>query len=152
MPLSKNEIRRRATAFAHEWRDAHNEEADAKSFWDGFLQVFGIPRRRVAVFEQLVKKLDQRHGYINPCPLLQGQRILTMAGKNTVKHVLTPHVIWSLLLTVGYESQIRSRPGGSSKKVTDCVRLSVVKSSHNLKSHSRYKFTTFVRWMCQPED
>ena len=60
MPLSKNEIRRRATAFAHEWRDASNEDADAKSFWDDFLKVFGIPRRRVAVFEQLVKKLDER--------------------------------------------------------------------------------------------
>lgn len=76
MPLSKNEIRRRANAFAHEWHDAHNEDADAKSFWDGFLQVFGIPRRRVAVFEQLVKKLDQRHGYID----------LFWPGKLVVEH------------------------------------------------------------------
>ncbi|MBL7980770.1 MAG: class I SAM-dependent DNA methyltransferase [Flavobacteriales bacterium] len=76
MPLSKNEIRRRATAFAHEWRDAHNEDADAKSFWDGFLQVFGIPRKRVAVFEQLVKKLDDRQGYID----------LYWPGKLVVEH------------------------------------------------------------------
>lgn len=76
MPLSKNEIRRRATAFAHEWRDAHNEDADAKSFWDGFLQVFGIPRKRVAVFEQLVKKLDHRQGYID----------LYWPGKLVVEH------------------------------------------------------------------
>jgi len=76
MPLSKNEIRRRATAFAHEWKDATNEEAEAKSFWDGFLQVFGIPRRRVAVFEQLVKKLDERHGFID----------LYWPGKLVVEH------------------------------------------------------------------
>jgi hypothetical protein len=76
MPLSKNDIRKRATAFAHEWRDAHNEVADAKSFWDGFLNVFGIPRRRVAVFEQLVKKLDERHGYID----------LYWPGKLVVEH------------------------------------------------------------------
>ncbi|MBX2980316.1 MAG: class I SAM-dependent DNA methyltransferase [Flavobacteriales bacterium] len=76
MPLSKNEIRKRATAFAHEWRDAHNEDADAKSFWDGFLNVFGVPRKRVAVFEQLVKKLDDRQGYID----------LYWPGKLVVEH------------------------------------------------------------------
>ncbi|MCW5898693.1 MAG: class I SAM-dependent DNA methyltransferase [Flavobacteriales bacterium] len=76
MPLSKNEIRRRATAFAHEWRDAHSEDADAKSFWDGFLQVFGVNRRRVSYFEQIVKKLDQEHGFID----------LYWPGKLVVEH------------------------------------------------------------------
>jgi hypothetical protein len=76
MPLSKNEIRRRATAFAHEWKDAANEDAEAKSFWDAFLNVFGIPRKRVAVFEQLVKKLDDRQGYID----------LYWPGKLVVEH------------------------------------------------------------------
>jgi len=32
MPLSNNGIRRRAVAFAREWKDATNEEAEAMSF------------------------------------------------------------------------------------------------------------------------
>ncbi len=58
MPLSRIEIRRRATAFAKEWADTSDEDAEAKSFWDGFFNVFGVPRKRVATFEHHVKKLD----------------------------------------------------------------------------------------------
>jgi hypothetical protein len=65
MPLSWNEIRDRATAFARDWKHAENEDADAKSFWDAFFDVFGVPRRRVASFERRVKKLDGKDGYID---------------------------------------------------------------------------------------
>ena len=65
MPLSWNEIRDRATAFARDWKHAENEDAEAKSFWDGFFDVFGVPRRRVASFERRVKKLDGKDGYID---------------------------------------------------------------------------------------
>lgn len=65
MPLSWNEIKSRAVAFSKEWELETNEDAEAKSFWDGFFNVFGISRRRVATFEQLVKKLDNREGYID---------------------------------------------------------------------------------------
>ncbi len=65
MPLSWNEIKARATAFSKEWQDESNEDAEAKSFWDGFFDVFGISRRRVATFEQQVKKIDDRQGYID---------------------------------------------------------------------------------------
>jgi hypothetical protein len=65
MPLSWNEIRDRATAFARDWKQAENEDADAKSFWDAFFDVFGVPRRRVASFERRVKKLDGKDGYID---------------------------------------------------------------------------------------
>jgi hypothetical protein len=65
MPLSWNEIRDRATAFTRDWRQAENEDADAKSFWDAFFEVFGVPRRRVASFERRVKKLDGKDGYID---------------------------------------------------------------------------------------
>lgn len=51
MPLSWNEIRDRALAFSREWSDETSEDAEAKSFWDGFFNVFGITRRRVASFE-----------------------------------------------------------------------------------------------------
>ena len=37
----------------------------AKSFSDAFFNVFGVPCKRVATFEQRVKKLDGRSGYID---------------------------------------------------------------------------------------
>ena len=55
MPLSWNEIKSRATAFSNEWKDEVSEDAEAKSFWDGFFNIFGISRRRVATFEHAVK-------------------------------------------------------------------------------------------------
>ncbi len=54
MPLSWNEIRNRALAFSKEWADESSEDAEAKSFWGDFFNVFGISRRRVASFEEPV--------------------------------------------------------------------------------------------------
>ncbi len=65
MPLSWNEIKSRAVAFSQEWKDEVSEDAEAKSFWDDFFNVLGISRRRIAVFEQQVKKLDNKAGYID---------------------------------------------------------------------------------------
>jgi len=36
MPLSWNEIKSRALAFSKEWELESSEDAEAKSFWDGF--------------------------------------------------------------------------------------------------------------------
>ena len=60
MPLSRREIRSRATRFAREWAGVSSEDAEAKSFWDDFFNVFGVPRRRVASFEHHVKKLSSK--------------------------------------------------------------------------------------------
>ena len=65
MPLSWNEIKNRAIAFSQEWQEETSENAEAKSFWDSFFNVFGISRRRVATFEQSVKKLDKKQGFID---------------------------------------------------------------------------------------
>jgi len=65
MPLSWNEIKSRATAFSKEWEDEVSEDAEAKSFWDDFFNIFGISRRRVATFEQQVKKIDAKTGFID---------------------------------------------------------------------------------------
>ncbi|HCE66982.1 MAG: methylase [Geobacteraceae bacterium GWC2_55_20] len=65
MPLSWNEIRDRALAFSREWATECSEDAEAKSFWDGFFSVFGITRRRVASFEAPVKKDDGHGGFID---------------------------------------------------------------------------------------
>ncbi|MCU0427347.1 MAG: class I SAM-dependent DNA methyltransferase [Candidatus Kapabacteria bacterium] len=64
-PLSWNEITQRAIAFTREWQNETSEDAEAKSFWDAFFNVFGVSRRRVASFEQPVKKDDGKQGYID---------------------------------------------------------------------------------------
>jgi hypothetical protein len=65
MPLSWNEIKTRAAVFSKEWENEVSEDAEAKSFWDDFFNVFGIGRRRVATFEQQVKKIDNKTGFID---------------------------------------------------------------------------------------
>lgn len=65
MPLSWNEIRHNAVAFARDWTDEAREDAEAKTFWDEFFRVFGIKRRLVASFEEPVKKLSGTWGYID---------------------------------------------------------------------------------------
>jgi hypothetical protein len=65
MALSWNEIKERAVAFSKEWAGTSNEEADAKPFLEAFFNVFGITRKRVALFEHRVKKLNATDGYID---------------------------------------------------------------------------------------
>jgi len=65
MRLSWNEIRARAAHFAEEWKDAHYEKGEAHTFYNEFFEVFGVTRRRVASFEEPVKKLDGKHGFID---------------------------------------------------------------------------------------
>lgn len=65
MPLNWNEIKKRAIEFSKEWENATSESAEAKSFWDDFFNIFGITRRRLASFEEPVKKLDETYGFID---------------------------------------------------------------------------------------
>ena len=65
MALAWNEIKDRALAFSRDWAKAESEDADAKPFWIEFFQVFGINQRRIGSFEQKVKKLGDRDGYID---------------------------------------------------------------------------------------
>ncbi len=61
-PLSWNEIRARAREFAANWRGVSREKAEAQTFWNEFFAVFGLSRRRVASFEENVKKAGDRRG------------------------------------------------------------------------------------------
>jgi hypothetical protein len=79
MPISPNEMKKRALAFSKEWADASNEEADAKEFLVQFLNIFDIARRRVATFEHRVKKLDDGDGYIDL--LWKGTLLVEMKSK-----------------------------------------------------------------------
>ena len=48
MPLSWNEIKGRAIAFAKEWSTASDERAEAQSFWIEFFTVFGLSPKRIS--------------------------------------------------------------------------------------------------------
>ena len=63
--LSWNEIKDRAISFSKEWSNETRERAEKDSFWNDFFNVFGISRRRVATFEEPVKKLSGSKGFID---------------------------------------------------------------------------------------
>ena len=65
MPLTLNEIRKRAMEFSKEWQHESREKAEAQTFWNEFFNIFGITRRRIAGFEEPVKKLDEKGGSID---------------------------------------------------------------------------------------
>ncbi len=65
MRLSWNEIRVRAATFAQEWADAGYEKGETQLFYRDFLDIFGVPVRRVASFEEHVKLLDNKYGFID---------------------------------------------------------------------------------------
>ncbi len=65
MPLSWNEIRSRAITFTKEWESESRERAEKDTFWNQFFNVFGLTRRRVATFEEPVKKLNDKYGFID---------------------------------------------------------------------------------------
>ena len=60
MPLSLNEIKDRALAFSREWEGERSENAEAQTFWNEFFNVFGVSRRRLASFEEPVKRARKR--------------------------------------------------------------------------------------------
>ena len=65
MRLGWNEIRARAARFAETWKAAHYERGESQTFYNEFFEVFGITRRRVASFEEPVKKLGDDRGFID---------------------------------------------------------------------------------------
>ena len=62
---SAPDIRRRLTAFAKEWANAHSEAADAKLFWARFYECFGIRPESATIFEKAVDKLGGARGFID---------------------------------------------------------------------------------------
>ena len=65
MALSWSEIKDRAIRFSKEWENETSEDAEAKSFLDGFFDIFGRNRRRIASFETRVKKQGDKDGFID---------------------------------------------------------------------------------------
>lgn len=65
MRLSWNTIRANAAVFAREWADARYERGDTQTFYNEFFEIFGVKRRKVATFEEPVKKLGDKQGFID---------------------------------------------------------------------------------------
>jgi len=65
MSLSWNEIRTRAIQFSKDWSGEKREGAESQSFWNDFFNVFGVRRRTVAAFEEKVRNLKGRFGFID---------------------------------------------------------------------------------------
>jgi hypothetical protein len=65
MHLSWNEIRARAARFADEWSDSGYEKGQTQLFYQALFNVFGVPIRRVATFEEPVRKLGDKRGYMD---------------------------------------------------------------------------------------
>ena len=63
--LSQAEIKDRAITFVKEWENETREKAESQTFWNEFFNIFGINRRRVASYEEPVKKLGDRKGSID---------------------------------------------------------------------------------------
>ena len=84
MALTWLEIKGRAKAFAEEWKDAHYEKGESQTFYNEFFGIFGLRRKQVATYEQRVKLLSSKHGFIDlfwPGTLLIEQK---SAGKNLI--------------------------------------------------------------------
>ena len=65
MALSWNEIKDRALKFSKDWEGESRERAEKDTFWNDFFTIFGISRRRLATFEEPVKKLNNKQGFID---------------------------------------------------------------------------------------
>ena len=94
MRLGWDEIKRRAKAFSEDWADAHYEKGETQSFYNDFFEIFGVKRRQVATYEQRVKLLNNKHGFMDlfwPKTLLVEQKSarldLTKAGVQAMDYI-----------------------------------------------------------------
>lgn len=55
----------KAMQFVEEWKNVTSEDGEGKTFWDQFFAIFGISRRKVAIFEKRVKLPSGGFGYID---------------------------------------------------------------------------------------
>ncbi len=118
MPLPGPEIRDRAIAFSRDWQDAESERAEAQAFWNEFFAVFGVPRRRVASFEEPVKKLGAKKGRVRCCARRPGfppiRREIDRAQKRAGKGLHDP----SECLIQSREMRCRPAQGSKSSSIS----------------------------------
>jgi hypothetical protein len=65
MRISWNEIRTRAGQFANDWCDAGYEKGETHTFYNEFFQIFGVTKKRMYSFEEPIKLLGNKRGFID---------------------------------------------------------------------------------------
>lgn len=65
MRTSWNEIRTRARQFANDWHNAGYEKGETHSFYIDFFQIFGVTKKRMYSFEEPIKLLGNKRGFID---------------------------------------------------------------------------------------
>ncbi|SEH07461.1 DNA methyltransferase [Candidatus Venteria ishoeyi] len=125
--LSRKEIRNRAHAFVKEWHGETREHAEAKSFWEAFFNIFGVTRRRVASFEEPVKKAGGGQGFID----------LLWKGKLLIEHKSTGKD-----LDKAYDQALGYFPGLKDEELPRYVLVSDFAhfALHDLDDRSNYTF------------
>lgn len=88
MRLSFNEIRARAARFTKDYADATYEKGETQTFYNDFFQIFGVQRRSVARYEEHVKKLNNKTGFID----LFWPRVLLVEQKSAGRDLLKAEV------------------------------------------------------------
>ena len=63
--ITPKEIIERATQFSKDWKSATRENSDKQTFWNEFFNVFGIDRKKVAKFEETVRKYSGSSGFVD---------------------------------------------------------------------------------------
>ena len=59
-------MRARAITFAARWKDETSDRGQSQTFWTEFLDIYGVDRKRVALFEQLAKRTSTgNYGFID---------------------------------------------------------------------------------------
>ena len=142
MPLSWNEIKSRALAFSKEWENEVSEDAEAKSFWDDFFNVFGISRRRVATFEQQVNLTP------GPSPKGEGKSKAGFIDLLWKGHILVEHKSKGKSLDKAYQQAKEYFPG---LKEAELPRYILVSDFENFRlydlengGHNDFKLEKFV--------
>jgi hypothetical protein len=128
MPLTQQEIKSRAYAFVKEWETTSRERAEAQTFWNDFFDIFGISRRRVASFEEPVKKLGEARGSID------------LFWKGTL---LVEHKSKGKDLTKAYTQALDYFPGISEQDLPQYILVSDFTDFHlhNLDTNEESDFT-----------
>lgn len=79
MSLGWKEIQKRSIKFVHDWEGTTNERAEAQSFLNEFLNIFGVNRKKVAFFENPIEKANGNKGFIDM--LWKGKILVEMKSK-----------------------------------------------------------------------
>ncbi len=59
------DIQDKAIAFVHEYGDAKDERKEAQAFWIRFFDIFDVRERTLGMFEERVKLLGSKYGFID---------------------------------------------------------------------------------------